>query len=100
MAEFKTQTGQLRTKAEQLQGLAERFKTATEGLVNTEGTLMGQWEGPAKEAFHTAFTKDMVQFVNFHNVVMKYVEALITIAGEYEKAEGMNIETAKTRNYQ
>ena len=100
MAEFRAQTNEIRTKAESLMELDQRFRVEAEHLQAIEQTLMGQWEGPAKETFHKAFINDLTQMANFHNAVGMYVKALLEIAQTYDKAEAMNAEMAKSRNYQ
>ena len=52
------------------------------------------------EQKQSAFINDLTQMANFHNAVGMYVKALLEIAQTYDKAEAMNAEMAKSRNYQ
>lgn len=92
-------SAQLKTQAEELKSLNASFKSTVADLESTEGTLNSQWEGEANDAFHTAFTNDKTQMDNFYNAIEVYVQKLLEIAQNYEKAEAMNTETASARNY-
>lgn len=92
-------SAQLKTQAEELKSLNASFKSTVADLESTEGTLNSQWEGEANDAFHTAFTNDKTQMNNFYNAIEVYVQKLLEIAQNYEKAEAMNTETASSRNY-
>ena len=99
MAEFRTNTGELKTKAAELQTLNQKFKTMKQGLETTEAALNGMWEGEARTAFHTAFSKDMIQMNNFSTLIEKYVASLNQIAQKYDTAEQQNTNIATTRKY-
>lgn len=90
---------ELRAKAEELTGLNNNFKTNVSDLEATEQSLTTMWDGEAKDAFHTAFSKDKIQMTNFSTLIEKYVNTLLTIAAKYEQAENTNLNTAATRNY-
>ena len=92
-------TSQLRSKANELKSKNNAFKTYYNNLQNTQQRLSGMWEGDAKKAFETAFHKDIVQMQNFHDLIEKYVQALLQIAQKYETAERKNTSTAITRKY-
>ena len=99
MGELIVTSGTLRSKAEELNSMNEQFKNAISSLTEEEGTLRGQFEGEASDAFHAAFTRDTTQMQNFYNAIAQYVQKLIQIADGYEKAERANVSTATSRNY-
>lgn len=99
MAEIQVTSSQLRSKAEELSQLNERFRSEVTTLTDTESTLRTQFEGEASESFHSAFTSDMTQMQNFYNAIAQYVSKLEEIAAAYEKAEQANVATAQLRNY-
>lgn len=99
MSAFSVTANELRTKAMELSTLNGSLKTAVSELEATEQTLMGQWDGDAKNVFHQAFSNDKVQMTNFSTLIDKYVNTLAAIAAKYEQAEAENAETASTRAY-
>lgn len=99
MSTFSVTASQLKAKAEELKNLNESFKRNVTELEGCEQTLMGQWDGQAKEAFHQAFNNDKIQMTNFSTLIDKYVCTLLAIAAKYMQAETENIETATTRSY-
>lgn len=99
MSEIQVTSATLRSKAEELSGLNERFKSEVSSLTEEEGTLRTQFEGQSSDSFHSAFTSDMNQMNTFYGEIAKYVQTLTQIAAEYEKAEAANVATATTRNY-
>ncbi|MBO4901933.1 MAG: WXG100 family type VII secretion target [Lachnospiraceae bacterium] len=99
MAFFCVTSSRLRAGAEELTQLNSRFQAATEELDGTETALKGMWEGSANDAFHAAFIRDRGQMDAFHEAIVHYVQALLTIAAKYEEAEARNTQIAGTRNY-
>ena len=99
MAEFRTNTGELKSKAAELANLNQKFKTMRQGLETIEAALNGMWEGEARTAFHTAFSKDMIQMNNFATLIEKFVQSLNQIAQKYDTAEMANTNIATTRKY-
>jgi WXG100 family type VII secretion target len=99
MSFFQVTAAELRKKAEQLKGLNSRFRSGVDTLETAEQGLKAMWEGEANEGFHNAFIKDKGQMDQFHQVIERYIEALLIIAAKYEEAENKNIATASTRNY-
>lgn len=97
MALIRVSSGELRSKANQLESMNSQFKSAVSQLSSQEQSLSGMWEGESRNAFHTAFNNDRTQFDNFANGIVKYVQALLNAAQEYEKAESTNVTIAKTR---
>ena len=92
-------TAQMKMKAAELKKLNNQFKKEVGSLRQAEGHLNGMWDGQARNAFHKAFTSDMVQMDNFYNAIEQYVNKLTEIATAYEKAEKANTTTATTRSY-
>ena len=90
---------ELKTKASELKQFNSSLKTQIEELRAQESTLVGKWEGDAKNAFDAAFKKDATQMDNFYNAIERYVAALLEIAARYESAENANTNIASTRNY-
>lgn len=90
-------TKTLKSKAEELRTLSQRFKSEVDGLNESETRLAGMWEGEAQKAFHQQFQIDREKFVVFHEGINKYVERLIATADAYDKAEAENVSTAQTR---
>lgn len=99
MAEIKVTAAQLKAKATELQDLNNNFKKRVEALEETETTLVGMWEGDAKDAFHKAFTNDKTQMNNFYNAIAQYVRVMEEIAAKYGQAEATNVNTANERKY-
>ncbi len=87
----------LRSKASELRGMNNRFRTQIQTLRSQEISLNSMWDGEANEAFHREFSKDCTQFDKFYNAIVKYVSSLNEIAAQYEKAERTNQNTANQR---
>lgn len=99
MAEIKVTSTTLRSTSDQLRQQISQLKSTIEQLAGTEQTLMGQWDGEAKETFHNAFLSDKGQMETFCTVFETFCQALNTIADGYEKAEQSNTSTASARTY-
>jgi len=99
MAEIKVTASQLNSKAEELEGLNNQFKSTVGALEETENVLAGMWEGEAKDAFHTAFNNDKTQMNNYFNAIAQYVNVMRQIAAKYAQAEAVNVSTASERKY-
>lgn len=99
MAFFQVTASELKSKAEELRNLNSNFKNEVGNLETTEAALKSKWVGQANDTFHNAFMKDKGQMDNFYNLIEKYVDALLQIAAQYEKAESNNTEIASSRNY-
>ncbi len=92
-------TGTLKQKAEELKNYNSSLKTKIEELSSTENSLNSMWEGEANDAFHSAFTRDIIQMNNFYNAIERYVTVLNETAARYESAESANTNIATQRNY-
>lgn len=99
MSEILTNTAQLRSQADTLKELNDTFKSSVNQLESTENTLLGMWDGDAKDAFDKAFKSDKIQMDNFYNAIAQYVNVLNQIADNYDAAEATNVGTANTRKY-
>ena len=99
MAELSVIVSELRSKADELEGLNQQFLSQVGTLEETEGALNGMWEGDARTSFHTAFTNDVTQMHNFYNAVETYVQTLESAIAMYEQAEAQNVEMAVERHY-
>lgn len=99
MAEILVTASSVKSKAEELKNQNEQFKARVGDLENQEANLNSMWEGEANEAFHNAFQKDKAQMDNFYNLINQYIQTLLNIAAEYERAEAMNTNTGNTRTY-
>lgn len=99
MAFFQVTASELKAKAEELRSLNSHFKNEVGNLESTEGALKSKWVGQANETFHNAFMRDKGQMDNFNALIERYVEALLQIAQQYERAEASNTQIAGSRNY-
>lgn len=99
MAEIRVTSKELKNKAEELRRLNSNFKNAVETMTQNEKSLMGMWDGEAKDAFHKAFESDRVQMDTFYTTIEQYCRALENDAANYEKAEQRNLATAAKRTY-
>lgn len=99
MAEFNVTISDLVGKANTLNELNQTFRGQISSMTDLECGLNGMWEGEARNAFHIAFNNDVLQMDNFHKAITIYVETLLASAERYQKAELINIEIGKTRQY-
>lgn len=91
MSEIQVTTSTLRTKADELNQLNEQFRNAVNALSEEEQALRTGYEGESSNAFHAAFSKDIIQMNNFYNAIAQYVQKLSQIAEAYDKAEAANV---------
>ncbi len=92
-------TTQVKSKAEELTNANNRLKQDISQLTDQESALNAMWEGEANDAFHEAFTKDIEQMNNFYSEIINYVQKLQEIVNTYDKAEQVNVDIARSRNY-
>ena len=92
-------TATLRSKAEELKGLNQNFKTQVENLKTQETSLSSMWQGDANTEFHNAFQKDVTQMDNFYHAIQHYVTTLNEIAQKYDATEAKNHQLASARKY-
>lgn len=91
MSEIQVTTSTLRTKADELNQLNEQFRNAVNALSEEEQALRTGYEGESSNAFHAAFSRDIIQMNNFYNAIAQYVQKLSQIAEAYDKAEAANV---------
>lgn len=99
MGLIQVSAAELKAKAGELRNLNSQFKTQVGNLESQEQTLVGMWEGEARDAFNNAFNNDKAQMDNFYNLIEQYCVALENIAAKYDMAEAQNVSTAATRTY-
>lgn len=99
MAEMTINSATIRAQAEQLSQLNVQFQSQVSQLKDTEATLNAGWDGPANDAFHTAFMNDAGQMDKFYQAINQYIAELNNIAIRYENAEQSNTEIAANRTY-
>lgn len=99
MAEIKVTSGELKNKATALRQLNTNLKKAVEEMTSNENSLVGMWDGEAKEAFHKAYESDRNQMDTFSQVIEKYCIALENNAAKYEQMEAKSLKLASERSY-
>ena len=99
MAQIKVTSTQLRSKANELRQLNNRFNSAVTSMTSTVSSLMNMWDGEAKTAFHKAYTSDKNQMDTFYQTIEKYCQALENNAKKYDEMESKNVQTATSRTY-
>lgn len=99
MATFRVSANDLKSKADQLRALNAQFKSETTKLEGQEQSLVGMWEGEAKNSFDQAFKSDKIQMDNFYNAIEVYAAKLESAAVKYAQAENTNTEIAGNRTY-
>ena len=99
MSSITVTAAQLKSTADQLEGLNGQFKSAVGNLESTEQSLCSMWEGEAKNGFDAAFKRDKSNMDLFNANITKFVATLRTIAAKYEQAENANVSTANQRSY-
>ena len=97
MAEIKVTPQQLRSKADTLESLNQKFRSEVEKMVGYESNLASMWEGEAQKAFRTAFNNDKTKMDRFAENIDRYVAALRDDAQRYETAENAATNIATTR---
>lgn len=100
MSRFRVSATELNAKAEQLRELNAQFRSEVSALEEQEQSLVGMWEGEAKNAFDQAFKNDKIQMDRFYNAIEVYAMRLESAAAKYAQTENQNVEIATTRNYQ
>lgn len=99
MAQFLVTPAELRSSAATLREYNNSFKSQVQSLESSEGTLRSQWKGSANDAFHAAFMNDKAFMDKFAAEIERYCSTLESIAGKYEAAENVNLDTAHTRKF-
>ncbi len=97
--EIVVSAAQLKSQAEALEELNERFQSMVSDLQAEEVELSGMWEGEARDAFRTSFSRDKDNMYRFYNAVKKYIQVLRDAAVKYENTESSNTDIANKRSY-
>lgn len=87
MAQITVNPKELEQEATNLMNMKNNLKCEVDALANLENALSQMWAGPAREEFHTYFTKDYNQMIQFYNLIEQYAKTLINIAQDYDNAE-------------
>lgn len=99
MAQYEVTSAQLNNVKNELSTYNEQFIQRVRDLERTQQDLKSMWQGDANNAFDAAFNSDKEQWTKFASLMQQYIEALGKIAEAYDKAEVVNVETAKNRTY-
>jgi len=99
MAFIQTTIAQMRSASDDLKSSNEQFKSKVDELNTSEGKLNSSWEGPANDAFHSAFTKDYQQMLNFYQAMQQFITVLDNSIELYVRAETKNTDVATSRKY-
>jgi WXG100 family type VII secretion target len=91
MSFYQINSGQLRSKKDELSALCRRFIQEKENLCAVELALGSMWEGAANEQFHAAFMKNAGQMDSFAQLVGRYIGVIGRIADRYDTAEQKNL---------
>ncbi len=87
MAQITVNPKELEQEANNLLNMKNNLKSEVDALAKLENALSQMWEGPAREEFHTYFSKDYDQMVQFYNLIEQYARTLLNIAQDYDSAE-------------
>lgn len=96
MADIQVTPTQLRSKAQELKVLNQKFKASIETLEQRERSLVSQWKGESRDEFDRVFQQNRNQFNEFYQGIEKYIRVLEDAANAYENAERKNRQTAQT----
>ena len=99
MAQFGVDLQKLTQCLTDLKSDHKQFDSEVTSLRSSEKTLSGKWEGEAKNAFESAFTKDAAYMDNFSKLLTTYENALREVIDAYRDAESTNITTGNNRTY-
>ena len=75
------------------------FAAQVSQLEALQQELAAEWKGDSNTAFNAEFQKDKKAWTDFSSLVDNYIAALQNIMAEYNRAESVNLETAKNRTY-
>lgn len=91
MSFYQVDSRQLRTKKDELLSLVQRFRQEKENLCSKEMALKSMWEGEANQKFHEEFMRSSGQMEAFGDTIIRYLNAIDTIAQRYDLAEEKNL---------
>lgn len=91
MAELKVTPSQLKSKASEFKGKANKVRSTTDQMLNEIKTINGSsWAGDASEAYKKQFAKLENDMNDMYKMIMEYSNDLIDIANQYETTEKAN----------
>ena len=98
MAKIRVTPQTLRSRANELETLNNKFINEVTKLKGYNSTLGNQWKGDARNAFDKEFQKDATKFDEFHRGIQEFIRVLRQNADEYDKVENTNTSIASVRN--
>ena len=97
MSSFEIAGPKLKSKAEELSGLNNKFKNEITNLEIIEELLRDKWTGEANDKFHMKFINDKNKLERFTTLLDQYIQGVITITQLYEKVESSNCDILNTK---
>ncbi|MCX4267227.1 MAG: WXG100 family type VII secretion target [Lachnospiraceae bacterium] len=94
---FKVTPRTMRSTADELETLNNKFKNEVSRLRTDNQTLGRQWQGEARDKFNQEFLKDAEKFDRFYDGIQKFIQQLRKNADEYDKVENLNKSIAAVR---
>lgn len=94
---FRVTPKSMRSTADELETLNNKFKNEVKNLRSDNQTLGRQWEGDARNKFNEEFLKDAEKFDRFYEGIQKFIQQLRKNADEYDKVENTNKSIAAVR---
>lgn len=98
MAKIRVTPQTLRSRANELETLNNKFKSEVTKLRSLNSTLGNQWRGDARTAFDREFQKDATKFDEFYRGIQEFIRVLRQNADEYDRVENTNTSIASVRN--
>jgi len=96
-SKFRVTPKTLRSKADELETLNNKFKSEVSGLRDDNTSLGSKWEGDARNKFNEQFLLDAEKFERFYEGIQKYIQQLRANADMYDKTENINTSIASVR---
>lgn len=97
MAKIRVTPQTLRSRANELETLNNKFKNEVTKLRTLNSTLGQQWKGDARTAFDREFQKDATKFDEFNRGIQDFIRVLRENADEYDRVENTNTSVASVR---
>lgn len=97
MAKIRVTPQTLRSKANELETLNNKFKNEVTKLRSLNSTLGNQWRGDARTAFDKQFQNDALKFDEFYKGIQDFIRTLRQNADEYDRVENTNTSIASVR---
>ena len=97
MAKIRVTPRTLRSRADELETLNNKFKNEVTRLREFNTTLGRQWKGDARTAFDKEFQKDATKFDEFYKGISDFIRILRQNADEYDQVENKNTSIANVR---